>query len=233
MPRSRAHTLLTGLVLATWLMIPHGLEAQDIDSPYRFVTTQQGFGLRVGYGSFGSGSLGIEPGSGPLFGLFYGVDLGGPWSFDIGGTVHFSERDVIDPTQPEEDRVIGQTDANFAEFGVRLRFGLTGDRTWHGVNPFIAAGAGLGLDFAGASTLEQQLQPGDEYSLGTSFVPTLGTGARYFPKERIELRSEFGGQLWSITPPASFRSEDRLGPTITGKEWVRFFYASFTVSLRF
>lgn len=233
MPRFRTLSIVTVLTSLLCLGGPLNVEAQQITSPYRFLTTDQGFGMKVGYGGFGSSSVGLQPGSGMIVDFFYGIDLGGAWGFDLGSSMHRSKRDVIDPTREEGERVIGTADARFTEVSARLKFGLTGDRTFHGINPFVLVGVGVGLDFAGASTVEDQLQAGDEFSVGTLFVPSLAGGVRYFVTDRIEVRTEFGLKLWGISPPENFRLETRLGPTIPEKEWVNFTFVTLGLAYRF
>jgi hypothetical protein len=147
--------------------------------------------------------------------------------------VHLSERDVIDPTKEEGERVVGTADARMAEFGVRLRFGITGDRTFHGINPFVVAGLGVGLDVAGSAPADALVEPGDEFVYGTSFVPTFGAGLRIFPSDRIEARLEVGTQLWVFDTPPTFKLSGRFGPDIGDSQTIDFNFISFALGIRF
>lgn len=80
-------------------------------------------------------------------------------------------------------KVLGNLNVKLLAADIDLALNLTGDKTWHGLAPYVALGAGI----AWPST--KVVDPGG-YELGTDFtlVPTLGT--RYFLSRNLSLRFE-------------------------------------------
>src|SRR5687768_1791593 len=142
----RAQTLFLAAVLSC--LCSRSVDAQTIPSPYRFWETRQEAGPFGGWIAPGTGRFGCGPEPGPIVGARYGLDFPGPLSVE--GVVNWmpTTRDVVDPRRQEGQRVIGSADANLLGVDARLKLSLTGQRTWHGFNPFVLTGIGLMWDLA-------------------------------------------------------------------------------------
>ncbi len=205
------------LILA---LAPGALRAQTIPSPYRFIETKQEFGLFSGYGSQGTGRFGYGPGHGLLFGGRYAVRLHGPLALEASTSFFSGNRDVMNPARPEGDQKIGEASFLISTIDVGLRFSLVGDRTWHGLDPFIDFGIGYAADMGGARPTDKLLPEADRYSFGSSFHGLLGAGTRYFITDRIGLRADATFSFWKLHTPPGFADPDRGYTNVPRGEWV-------------
>ena len=205
--------LLTGLN-------PHQAEGQSVPSPYRFFETRQEAGLFAGYSGQGTGRFGYGPEAGPSFGARYGIHLGG--AFGLEGVLGYqpTTRDVVDPTRVEGDMVVGTADAEILSADVRLRFSLTGDRSWRGLNPFIFMGGGMAWDAAGEAEDDAKLLDEDRFQFGVRLIAILGTGIRWFPTKRLLIRTDFGVTMNQLKTPKGFLDPARALKGVGEKEWV-------------
>lgn len=222
MPRNPFVT--TGLLLLLVATLPLPARSQTVPSPYRFVDTRQEAEIYLGYVSPGTGRFGYGPGPGPAIGARYDLRLGG--AFGLEGVVGYlpTTRDVVDPGRlprsPERDPVVGKVDANLVTVDARLRFSLTGDRTWNGLNPFAYAGGGLAFDLAGEDPAEAVLLPEDRFKFRTTVLGVAGAGVRWLPSGPFVVRADISLLLWRLTTPAGYRSSDRGFTAVAEKEWV-------------
>jgi len=209
--------------------------AQTIPSPYRYIDTGQEAGLFLGTMSSAAGRFDLGSKSGRLYGARYSIELGGPFSLEGVGRILSTTRDVRDPARDQGDRTIGQADVRLASLDARVKFSLTGRRTWHRLSPYALAGGGISWDMAGASELDQQLLPDDRFSFGTSFLALLGAGVRWLPVRSVELRADGGLELWQLDTPSGYLDTTRdLGFTSAPpqKEWVSGLQGSVGLALR-
>lgn len=208
---------LSGLLL---LLGPLELDGQTIPSPYRYFEHRQEAGFFGGYSSPATGKFGYGPKPGMVVGGRYGVHLGGAFALD--GVVAFNPttRDVVDPTREEGTRVVGEADANLVSFDARLRFSLTGDRTWNGLNPFVFMGGGIMFDVAGESATDALVLPDDQFKFGTKFLALFGGGARWIVTQRFMVRADFSVKMNRISTPLGYQNPDRGLGAIGEKEWV-------------
>lgn len=221
MRRNRAgfRLLLLPLALCVGGAFP-GLEAQTIPSPYRYVEPRQEAGGFVGHADMDRGRFGLGPEPGLLIGARYGIRVSG--AFAIEGVVSFlpTSRDVLDPRRVEGDRVIGSTDASILSADARLRFSLTGQRTWNGLAPHLVAGGGFATDIAGDPEIEgDDREPTQRFDFGTPLTGILGGGLRWIPSDRFLIRGDAVLNLWKLDIPDGFRTLDpeALAPQ---DEWV-------------
>jgi len=222
--------LLAGLALGGSGPFP-SLHGQTIPSPYRFIERGQEVGLLAGYLSPGTGRFGFGPKPGPAWGVRYGVNVSGP--FGLEGTVTHSptQRDIVDPGRVEGDRVVGEMSSQLVIIDGRIRFTLTGDRTWHGLAPFLMTGGGVVFDVANDNSDEALLLDGDRFSMGTSFLGTFGGGMRWFPTERFLVRGDLSLLLWRLKTPRGYSDPERGFEGVDEKEWVS--GPSFTLGVSF
>jgi hypothetical protein len=196
---------------ALWLLLALGVpllgrpaSAQTVPSPYRFIETRQEAGAFVGWADASVGRFGLGPRSGALYGARYGLDVSGP--FGLEGAVGYlpTTRDVIDPRRPEGERVRGEADVSLIVVDVRLRFSLTGRRTWNNLSPFVFAGAGGAFDVAGDPDTDQLLREEDRFDYGFALLGTLGGGVRWMIAEDFLLRADAHLTLWQLDTPEGF-----------------------------
>lgn len=166
-------------------------------SPFRDVQYSQSFTLLGGYFHAARDPAGVAPRSGPLFGLQY--DLGsGPAIFTTRVRSVASDRTVLDPARPANDRVIGTERRPLTMLDAGLSLALTGARTFHGFVPLVHVGAGVVTNFGHAD-------PGG-FSFGTSFALTYGLGLRYVPSpaSRYAVRADVGNAFYRVRYPTSY-----------------------------
>jgi hypothetical protein len=200
--------------------LPPHAAGQTIPSPYRFIQDRQEAEVFVGVANQDSGRFGFGPQPGTVFGARYGIHLGGP--FGLEGVVGYSPttRDVVDPTRDQEDWVVGEADANLISIDARLRFSLTGDRTWRGLNPHFLVGGGVVWDMAGESQVDELVLPEDQFEFGTQFLALFGGGIRWFATDRLMIRSDLGLSMYRLKTPRGYLSTERNFEKVEEKEWV-------------
>jgi hypothetical protein len=226
-------TRTLALALAAPFLIGGSLEGQTIPSPYRFIETAQEAGPYIGTIQSSAGGLGLGPKGGALLGARYALDISGPIGLE--GAVSYlpTQRDVIDPRRAPADRARGEADVALLMGEARLRFSLTGRRTWHSLNPYLFAGGGGAYDLEGAPELDQQLREQDRFDFGFAFLGVLGAGTRWLVSERFLLRADAQLTLWQLDTPDGFQDESLgLGATPTG-EWVNNGMFTFGIAYRF
>jgi Outer membrane protein beta-barrel domain len=194
--------------------------AQTIPSSYNFLERSKGVGPFVGYMNVNTGRFGFGPSGGVLGGARWGVRLTGPVSFETLVGYMDGDRDVINPGREEGDRVVGKAPVQMVMLDARVKFSLTGDRTWHSVNPFLAFGGGAAFDIASVAAADLDLDAADRFDFGTSFFGTFGGGARWFLSDRFALRGDALFTLWKIKTPPGFSAPERGFPAVEQAEWV-------------
>jgi hypothetical protein len=110
--------------------------AQSITSPYQFLEGRHEVGLAIHQVPGSRGTMQLGPGGGLKIGARYGIELGGPFALEFHGFVLPTDRKVRIPTPDGmaiEDR--GSADMNVVGIDGRLRFSLTGARTWNRLAP--------------------------------------------------------------------------------------------------
>jgi len=190
-------------------------DAQTITSPFDYIQTRQSLGVFGGYVLSPKLDLDIGPHSGPIGGLTYTLQLTGPIGFE--GTLGLiaSERVVFqnkpNPTNPAQPIAtpIDTTGLTLmlAEGGIRFR--LTGDRTWHGIAPYVAASAGLIANLSGRTEAEQSIPADEDSRFGPAFAVGAGIGTEWFPTQRLSLRVEARDRLWRVHTPAGFTANGK------------------------
>jgi hypothetical protein len=197
------------------------------------VDTRQEAGVFVEYVDAGVGRFGFGPSSGVAYGARYALDVSGP--FGLEGAVSYlpTTRDLIDPRRAEAERVLGQADASLILFDARLRFTLTGRRTWNGLSPFVFAGAGGGVDVAGDPEGDELLREEDRFELGFSLLGSLGAGVRWIIGEQLLLRGEAHLRLWQLDTPEGFQDPELGLEAPPQLEWANNGAFSFGLAYRF
>lgn len=212
-----------GALLALFLgVLPASLQAQSIPSPYRYIEEGQEGGFFVGYFDADPGRYELGPKSALMTGLRYGLELAGPLGLEGVATVVPTERDVINPGRAPGERAVDVAEATLLFVEARLRFALTGRRTWNRLQPYAAAGIGLGMDVQGNQREDDLLLAADRFNFGTRFVGSFGAGTRVILGSRLTLRLDASLLLYQLRTPGGFQDPDReldLG-NVPDSEWV-------------
>lgn len=166
-------------------------------SPFTDLEFNQSFTVLGGYFHAARDPAGVAPQSGPILGLQYDLG-GGPAIFTTRVRTVLSDRTVLDPARPANDRVLGteRRPLTMADLGITLA--LTGPRTFRGFVPLVHAGAGVVTNFG-------RTDPGG-FTFGTSFALAYGLGVRYVPSpaSRYAFRVDLGNSLYRVRYPASY-----------------------------
>lgn len=196
---------------------------QNIPSPYTFIEHSQTWAIFGGKSGTNPGQLGLGPRDATAVGGRYGVAFGGAMNLDIDGILFMSTRDVLDVSKPVDDRSLGRTDLDIFLIDLKLRLNLTGQRAWHGLQPFVAFGGGVALPTFTDRVLETLSEmPLDQwYEFGTRFAASLSGGVNFHVSSKISLRVDGVMNLWKIQTPVGWRTidVDPLGENIDS-EWV-------------
>jgi hypothetical protein len=202
-PAASVAALLAGAVL-----LPMAAQAQEIPSPYRFIDTRHQAGVFVGFASENRGALDLAPGGGLLFGARYGIELGGPFALEAASYLLPTDRNVYDPgvAVGEAPILLGNTSSLLGALDGRVRFTLTGARTWRGLAPFVSLGGGLIGDLGRDRELEEEheLASDERFTFGPSFLGALGAGVRWLPTENLTIRLDTSLSIAKAGTPRAF-----------------------------
>lgn len=207
-------TLHTLLLLA---LAAGAARAQRITSPYRYIDPRQSVQLFGGHISTDQPFTELGPASGAFAGGRYAIRVNGPLEIE-GQLAYFpSTRIVRDTTF-----TVHGTDSTFTEIGsakqrvlvatAGLRFDLTGPRTWHGLQPFLAIGGGVALGVNGANEADQQVPADLRFRFGTSFAASGGGGLEWYITHNVALRGDARAFLWKLKTPQAFAIADARVP---------------------
>jgi hypothetical protein len=228
---SRTRLILLAILGLGAFPAPKNAMAQSIPSHYQFLETRQEAGIFSGSMSPGTGRFGYGPASGIAVGGWYGLGISGPIGLEGAVTYLPTERAIIDPGRDEGDQNIGSMASDLVMIDARLRFSLTGDRSWRKLAPFIQAGGGFAFDVSGDNQDQEVLLQADRFKFGTSFVGILGGGVRWFPGEHLFFRADAMMFLWQLETPVGFSAPARGFRGVEETEWVS--GSSFSAGLGF
>ena len=208
-------------MLALTAPAPRDASAQSISSPYEFIQGTHTTALVVGSIGEARGELGIGPGGGTLIAARYGIELRGPLALDVHGLFVSTDRTVFDPVSETGLVEIGPTNTLLVGLEARLRFTVTGRRTWYRTAPYVVLGGGIVGDLAGPPSIEAEIVPEAHFNFGPSFLGVTGAGIRIVATDRVELRGEANYRLWKLGTPVGFRDiESMLDAPLPEQEWL-------------
>jgi hypothetical protein len=204
--------LLVGLFLLFGPPIPRlvGQVGHDPQhSPFQDVTTRQTFTPFVSEFFGNRANAGVGSQAGLAYGGRFTTALSGSLELWATFAVINSKRNVIDPSKPDSTRMTGPIDQKLmsADLGIALR--LTGDRTFHGLEPY------FGVAFGVVAPTTTVTDPGGfSANSNITFVPTIGTRARIgrFVSLTFEARDNLMRYEW---PSTYFFPLDANGKAIT------------------
>lgn len=202
------------------MLAPASISAQvghlPQESPFRDMPYRQELTTYSGWYGGAEGSAGVGPQAGPIVGLRYAIRIGGPAFFSVHAGHAFSKREVIDPLNPIATRHLGTKDVSLLLLDAGITLNLTGQKSWHDIIPFTRLGVGVAANVAG------QRDPAN-FEIGTPFALVLGTGARWAPGGRWQLRLDLSDHLFRLNYPSSYGSVPQGGgdPVLANKtsEW--------------
>ncbi|MBA3657377.1 MAG: hypothetical protein H0W69_08505 [Gemmatimonadaceae bacterium] len=188
-------------------------------SPFTDLEYRQELTVFGGQFKAGTEPAAVAPRSGPMVGARYEITVGGPAQLYVRGSRVFSERRALDPTKPVASRFLGvsKTPLYLADLGVSVN--LTGQRSFHGIVPSLAVGAGV------ASTLNSKVEK-DPYKFGTTFAFSFGGGLRILPTERIQIRVDGGTHMYQIRYPTEYSTSASDNTTVIPSGQAKSFWKS-------
>lgn len=202
MPR----TLIASLLLALVASPLAGQVGHDPDkSPYRDILRSTFLLPTVGYFNGEGGKVEVGPHEGMTFGLQYQILANKPVSIGFGILYGDLQRLVQDPTLPPETRTSGPISHGVLWTDIAFQFNLTGNKSWHGLAPFL--GSAVGLAFT-----EDPIEDQTGFDMGTRLYIAPMAGTRFFVADRLHLHAEVRFQFWQIKYPESYRQPPRTAP---------------------
>jgi hypothetical protein len=189
-------------------------------SPYRDLEHKQEITLLFGYTRARHDPAGAAPRSAAMTGARYELNLVGPLAMSADVTRTFSDRLVIDPSQPSATRTVGtQTTAVYAA-DVALALDLTGRKSWHHLVPQVRGGLGV--------VNSNAKDEASGFSFGTPFAFTFGGGLKVVPGGKLQLRMDVTDRVFKLSYPDSFRRTASGNTPVVDETTPRSFYTHHT-----
>lgn len=201
------------LVLAAVVLgAPERASAQEqggppsIDTPYRWIDGSFRVAPYLTRLETSRGELGLGPASTQLFGGRARVRLTGPISLE--GNLGFasSERAVIDPTLPAGPAAVDTVPFRWLVAEGLFHVALTGQRTWHSIQPYVLIGGGmvLGVDEPRSPVLADSADADVRFEMNAAPTAVAGLGAEWRVSETIGVGFELRDHLWRLKTPQGF-----------------------------
>ncbi|MGI8618264.1 MAG: hypothetical protein ACR2L6_04130 [Gemmatimonadaceae bacterium] len=151
---------------------------------------------------------GVAPTGGPMGGLRYELRVGGPAQLMVRAAYVSSERQALDPSQPEDSRDLGIHSAPLFMLDAGISVNLTGQKSWRRLVPTVNAGIGV---VSGGKDVEN-----DPYRFGTPLAITYGAGLRYVPGGRFAVRLGVDSYLYKLEYPGAYSVTTSDGTAVIG-----------------
>lgn len=158
----------------------------------------QRIGVFAGWLTTGRDPVGIRARSAPIMGVRYDLLMGSPAYLSMRLYGMSSTHDVVNPTAPAATRMSGTSSAHQIGADASVEVSLTGERTWHGMQPLTRIGAGF---IAGVGN---QFDIGS-YKPGVSVVYLYGLGARFPMGKNADFRVDANWMVYQVRYPQAFR----------------------------
>ncbi len=203
---------LFAFVLTAVALLPATVDGQEgpIESPFRWREKGLRLGFFGGYHAANRGSLEFGQGPTGVGGAKLRIRASSPLSLEIGATYGPAERwvvDMVSETFPETGPAIVDTvAAGWLRMDVGAQIGLTGARTWNGIQPYGMAGAGFvfGINEGASEFLADPALAPFRYDISTAPHIYLGLGFEVFPSEKIGIGFEVRDYLIRLSAPDGF-----------------------------
>ena len=225
---SRSPIALALPLAAILLLVTTGerAEAQEVESPYEFFDHRWEFSAGIQHWETDTGQFDLAPSSGTGAVARVGYHLAGPFTLEGVGSLVPTSRSVVEPTSPGDNgngpQAVGQADVLMATGEARLRFHVTGDRTWNDLAPYASAGVGVSNDFEGHQTPDEELSQSDRFNFGPTVTGYLGLGSQWFAGDRFLVQADVGVNAWRMSNPTGFQDLAGQGDigSVDENEWL-------------
>lgn len=186
-------------------------------SPFRDLEYRHELTLFGGYYAAGKDPAGVAPRSGPLFGVRYNANVGGPVALFLRASYVASERRVVDPEQPAASRDLGVRSwpLYITDFGLSLN--VTGQKSYRRMVPVVSAGIGFAAD-------GNRSVPEDPFRFGTAFTLTYGAALRFVPGGRFQIRLGADAYLYRLRYPSGYYVPASDTTAVVGPSQARSFW---------
>ena len=158
----------------------------------------QRLGVFAGWLTTGRDPVGIRAHSTAIMGVRYDLLMGAPAYLSMRLYGLHSTHDVVDPSLSSNNRFAGTASANQVGADASVEVSLTGERTWHGMQPLTRLGVGF------ISGIANHFDVG-KYTPGTSVVYLYGLGARFPMGKNADFRVDANWMVYQVRYPQSFR----------------------------
>lgn len=214
----RTASVLALLLAAVFLATPDRARGQQageppsIDTPYRWIDGSFRVAPYAAELRTGRGDVGLGPASTRLYGARARVRLTGPLSLEGNLGYASSERSVIDPRPAGGPTAVDTVPFRWVVGEGVVQLALTGQRTWHGIQPYVLIGGGmvLGVDEPGSEALADSADADFRFELNAAPTAVAGAGAEWRVSETLGIGFEMRDHLWRLTTPDGFFREDVL-----------------------
>lgn len=203
--------VIASVFVCAALGVPASGSAQQVGyppdrSPFRDLEYRHELTLFGGLFGAGKDPAGVAPQGGPMAGLRYELRVGGPAQLMVRAAYIQSERNALDPSEPEATRDLGVHSAPLYLVDAGISLNLTGQKSWRRLVPTVNAGIGV---VAGNQDVEN-----DPYRFGTPFAITYGAGLRYVPGGRFAMRLGVDAYSYRLKYPADYYATTSDGTAV-------------------
>lgn len=191
-----------------------GADSLRIDTPYEWIQRSLRVGVFGGYVSADRGVSELGPGSSATFGARIRARISSPISLEAGFGYGSSDRFVVDPRLAGGPATVDTVASRWVLAEAAMQFALTGNRTWHGIQPYVLVGGGflVGVD----EPRSPRLTPADpndapvRFEIGVAPVVQAGVGFEWKVSERTGIGFELRDHLWRVSTPDGFFEQEVL-----------------------
>ena len=165
-------------------------------SPYQDFTYHEDFSVFGGYFGGNTGSAKVGPQSSPIFGIRYGLHIGGPAELAVRIGRASSTRNVLDPTKIGAAQNLG-TESDpiwIADAGINVA--LTGQKSFHHLVPSFGVGVGASKSNSSADV--------GTYKFGTGFAFDFGAGVKFVTHGPWGARLDLTDYFWQLSYPSTY-----------------------------
>lgn len=193
-----------GSLLAALLLVSTNVAAQTVvgklptQSTLQDLNDGQRIGFFAGWLTTGRDPVGIRARSAPIMGLRYDLLMGAPAYLSMRLYGVKSDHEVVDVFSQGGSKRVGTASANQIGADASVEVSLTGERTWHGVQPLTRLGVGF---IAGVANHFDA----SRYAPGTSVVYLYGLGARWPMAKNMDFRIDANWMAYQVRYPQSYR----------------------------
>jgi hypothetical protein len=188
------------LVSAVLVGAPAALGAQvgyrPSESPFEDVKLGHNLSISAGYMFMENDPAGVAPKSGGFGQFRYDAAVGGPASLFARWTIIPTTRALKVPGNGAPPQVTGYPSVVMHVFDGGIDLSLTGNKTWHHLQPSISSSVGMVTDFASVDS--------SGYKFGNKFEFSIGFVMRYMHKSGVRMRFEISTYAWQYDYPQSY-----------------------------